>query len=90
MKNCYRFFQNTECEYFPCHKVADPEKFNCMFCYCPLYALGDNCGGNFTYTENGVKDCSACLVPHRPDSYDHVTSKFSALAELAKENRKEK
>ena len=90
MKNCYRFFQNTECEYFPCHKAADPEKFNCLFCYCPLYALGDNCGGNFTYTENGVKDCPACLVPHRPDSYDHVKSKFSALAELAKENRKEK
>ena len=36
----YAFFQNTDCEYFPCHKTAHPERFNCLFCYCPLYALG--------------------------------------------------
>ncbi len=23
-----------------CHKNADPDDFNCLFCYCPLYALG--------------------------------------------------
>ena len=44
----YDFFQNKECEYFPCHKNADKESFNCLFCYCPLYCLGDKCGGNFT------------------------------------------
>ena len=38
----YSFFSNRECEYFPCHKGADPENFNCLFCYCPLYALGIN------------------------------------------------
>ena len=38
----YSFFQNRECEYFPCHKGADPETFNCLFCYCPLYALEEN------------------------------------------------
>ena len=27
----YAFFQNTDCEYFPCHKTAHPESFNCMF-----------------------------------------------------------
>ena len=43
----YSYFSNKECEYFPCHKGADPENFNCLFCYCPLYALGDKCGGNF-------------------------------------------
>lgn len=39
----YSFFSNKECEYFPCHQGADPENFNCLFCYCPLYALGDKC-----------------------------------------------
>ena len=38
----YAFFQNRDCEYFPCHKVKDEENFNCLFCYCPLYALGSN------------------------------------------------
>ena len=33
----YDFFQNRECEYFPCHPGADPETFSCLFCYCPLY-----------------------------------------------------
>ena len=47
----YSFFQNRDCEYFPCHQGADPENFNCLFCYCPLYALGEKCGGNFRYTE---------------------------------------
>mgnify|MGYP002523125246 CR=1 FL=1 len=23
----YAFFQNTDCEYFPCHKTAHPESF---------------------------------------------------------------
>ena len=53
----YAFFSNKECEYFPCHAGADPENFNCLFCYCPLYALGDKCGGNFRMTETGIKDC---------------------------------
>ena len=46
----YKFFQHRECEFFPCHKTEDEENFNCLFCYCPLYALGENCGGNFKYT----------------------------------------
>ena len=44
----YAFFCNKECEFFPCHQTKHPEKFNCLFCYCPLYALGDKCGGNIT------------------------------------------
>ena len=32
----YSFFQHTQCEFFPCHKTAKPEDFNCLFCYCPL------------------------------------------------------
>ena len=49
----YKFNQNRECEFFPCHKCADAEEFSCLFCYCPLYALGDRCGGNFVYLETG-------------------------------------
>ena len=60
----YSFFQHKECEFFPCHKTDHPEDFNCLFCYCPLFALGKKCKGNFRYTENGVKDCSNCLIPH--------------------------
>lgn len=87
MDNSYRFFQNKSCQYFPCHKVEDDSNFNCLFCYCPLYALGDRCGGSCRYTENGIKDCSGCLLPHSPKGYDYINSKFMDLAELAKENR---
>ena len=80
----YSFFQHTQCEFFPCHKTAKPEDFNCLFCYCPLYALGDKCGGNFTYVGDGIKDCSGCLVPHGRGSYSYITKKFPELAELAK------
>ena len=85
-KNTERFFQNRECPYFPCHPKADPETFNCLFCYCPLYALGEQCGGNYCYTETGIKDCSSCLVPHSAGGYDYVNRKFPEIAERAKRN----
>ena len=80
----YDFFQNKECEYFPCHKGADPEGFNCLFCYCPLYCLGDQCGGNFCYTEGGIKDCSGCLVPHRRENYGRICDKMGEVIALVK------
>ena len=80
----YKFFQNTKCEYFPCHKCGEPENFNCLFCYCPLYALGENCGGNFTYTEQEIKDCSGCLRPHRKDAFDSIMQKMGDVMDLAK------
>ena len=83
----FRFFSHRECEYFPCHRNADPENFNCLFCYCPLYALGEHCGGAFTYNKEGIKDCSACLVPHRRGNYDYITSRFREVAELAKKEK---
>lgn len=86
-KNDHSFFANTECEYYPCHKTADSDEFNCLFCYCPLYALGDQCGGNFRYMENGVKDCSNCLIPHSKRGYDYVIKNYSKIAELAAKNR---
>ena len=83
----YDFFQNRQCEYFPCHPSADPEGFSCLFCYCPLYALGDQCGGSFTYTENGIKDCSGCLRPHRRENYNKIMEKTALVLELAKKKR---
>ena len=80
----YAFFQNKKCEYFPCHEGADPESFNCLFCYCPLYALGDKCGGQFTYLENGIKDCSGCLRPHKKENYDSIIKQMPMIMELAK------
>ena len=85
----YDFFQHRECEYFPCHKGADPDTFSCLFCYCPLYCLGENCGGSFRYTKEGIKDCSKCLIPHSPEGYDYINDRFRQIAELAKQNRKE-
>ncbi len=80
----YKFFQNRECEYFHCHKNADPDHFNCLFCYCPLYALGDRCGGAFRYTEEGTKDCSSCLIPHKAENYEKITGRFQEISALCK------
>ena len=80
----YKFFQNKKCEYFPCHKGADAENFSCLFCFCPLYALGDKCGGNFTYTKDGIKDCSNCLRPHKKENYDAICAGLAAVMEMAK------
>lgn len=78
----YSYFSHKKCEFFPCHKGADPEDFNCLFCYCPLYALGDKCGGNFRYTEKGIKDCTNCQLPHKKKNYGYVTGKYQELADL--------
>ena len=82
-QNDHSFFQNRACKYFPCHK-GSAEDFNCLFCYCPLYALGENCGGNFKYTEDGIKDCSDCLVPHKRKNYEYIMSKFRDIVEVAR------
>jgi len=71
----YKFFQNTSCEYYPCHSTGKYaiDKFSCLFCYCPLYKDKD-CNGNFTILPNGIKDCSNCLVPHY--NYDYIVNKL--------------
>ncbi|HFG9545651.1 TPA: cysteine-rich small domain-containing protein, partial [Clostridioides difficile] len=78
----YKFFNHKDCEFFPCHKTNKPEEFNCLFCYCPLYALGENCGGNFRYTDKGIKDCSSCILPHKKDNYNYIMSKFQDLVKI--------
>lgn len=69
MKNSYRFFENRDCKYFPCHEGLTD--FNCLFCYCPLYHM-ESCPGTYTYIEvrgRKIKNCIDCTFPHRPENY---------------------
>ena len=79
ISNSYRFFQNRECEFFPCHEVQDEDAFNCLFCYCPLY-LDDNCLGSGRGQR--IKDCSSCLVVHSPEMYDKVIAHLRRQDEI--------
>jgi len=85
--NNYKFINHKKCEFFPCHKINNEESFNCLFCYCPLYLMEDKCGGNFTYTKGGIKDCSNCLIPHKEENYDYINNK---LYEFTSNQNKEK
>lgn len=72
MENSYRFFENRECQYFPCHKGL--KEFNCLFCYCPMYGK-THCPGSPEYIEkNGrkIKVCTNCNFPHHPNHYDAI------------------
>lgn len=83
----YQFFSHKECEFFPCHKGVDPEQFNCLFCYCPFYLLGPDCGGEFTYTEGGLKDCSNCTYPHRRENYDSILARYGEITAAMSQKR---
>ena len=78
------FFQNKACEYFPCHPGVPEADFNCLFCFCPLYALGKKCGGNCTYTKKGRKSCAACAFPHHRENYDAVMARYAEIADVVK------
>lgn len=72
MKNSYKFFENRQCEYFPCHENID--NFNCLFCYCPMYRM-KSCPGDFEYIQVGnkkIKSCQNCTFPHKPENYDKI------------------
>ena len=79
----YKFFNHKDCEFFPCHPTKDPDNFNCLFCYCPLSALGEDCGGNFKYNENGFKDCSKCKFPHKRENYEKILARYSDIIAIA-------
>ncbi|NLK17874.1 MAG: metal-binding protein [Clostridiales bacterium] len=74
-KKRYRFFRHRRCEFFPCHETRDTRNFNCLMCFCPLYPYPD-CGGNYTFTQKGIKDCSKCTLPHY--DYDYVIRKLES------------
>lgn len=80
----YKFVQNRSCEFFPCHHGIPEEEFSCLFCYCPLYPLAEHCGGCFSYTKDGIKDCSGCIGPHIRGNYDEIVSRMPDVLELAK------
>ena len=72
----YSFYTHRKCELFPCHDVKNTDDFNCLFCYCPLYMLGSECGGAFEILPNGVKDCTNCSLPHKRESFGYITGRF--------------
>lgn len=72
MKNSYKYFENRDCEYYPCHEGQ--EELNCLFCYCPMYRFED-CLGSPRFIERGekkIKDCSACSFPHVAEHYEQI------------------
>lgn len=72
MENSYRFFENRDCQYYPCH--PDTERMNCLFCYCPLYNM-EQCPGTPQYIMidgQNVKDCKNCSFPHKPENYERI------------------
>lgn len=70
--------QRTDCPCFPCHDGVPREKFNCLHCYCPLY-FADECGGDYTYTEDGLKDCTPCTKPHEEGGHEWVKKRILEL-----------
>ncbi|MGN1019409.1 MAG: cysteine-rich small domain-containing protein [Aristaeellaceae bacterium] len=84
----YSFYQHRGCEYFPCHRGIPEDAFNCLFCYCPLYALGERCGGSCRYTASGVKDCSGCTFPHQRENYDRVIERCGEILAMARQTEK--
>ena len=75
----HEFFQNRQCTYFPCHEGVDEAEFNCLFCFCPLYALGKKCGGNFRYNRIGNKVCSDCTFPHIRENYEKIVGRYEDI-----------
>ena len=68
-KNSSQYFENRECEYYPCHTREDG--LNCLFCYCPLYSM-PTCPGEYSYiVANGkrIKSCENCTYPHKRENY---------------------
>ena len=77
MNNNHKFFNNSSCKYFPCHKTSDNGCFNCLFCYCPLYNLDGDCGGKFKYSGGErIKNCTDCELPHLPEYFDIIMVKL--------------
>ena len=76
---CHNMSEGSGAEGFPGSRRSpiqeEAGEFNCLFCYCPLYHLGDQCGGIFEYYK-GTKSCISCHLPHLPEYYDTVTTKL--------------
>lgn len=76
----YSYFENRSCKYYPCHKS---EHLNCLFCYCPMYAL-EHCPGNPRYKEKDgrcIKVCTDCTFPHEKENYTKVMGVLKKIVE---------
>lgn len=73
----YVFFTNKECPHLPCHEIPKGEKFVCSMCYCPLYVI-TKCGGKYSYTKQGIKDCSQCTLPHMEKGAIRILRKINS------------
>ena len=77
MENSYKYFENKECQYYPCHQ--ETANLNCMFCYCPLYAM-EHCPGNYVYIDSNrkqIKECTNCTFPHKAENYEIIMELLS-------------
>lgn len=83
------FFSTKNVNFFPVIKQSIPKISTAYSVIVPSMALGSHCGGNFRWLENGIKDCSRCLLPHARSSYSYVTQKFSEISKLAMKNRQD-
>lgn len=72
MENSYRYFENRDCKYYPCHEGI--EEMNCLFCFCPLYGR-EHCPGNPEYMISKgqkIKSCLHCTFPHQAENYEII------------------
>jgi Zn-finger protein len=76
VKDNYKYFRHDNCEFFPCHDGSE-SYHNCLFCYCPLYYF--NCEGNFTFTVDGIKDCTYCLNPHIEGGWEYIINRIHKI-----------
>ena len=77
MQNSYKYFQNKDCKYYPCHKGT--QEINCLFCYCPLYHM-EKCPGDYKYIDIGgkkIKECTDCTFPHKKENYEIIIKLLS-------------
>ncbi|QIK37743.1 hypothetical protein GWK36_06815 [Caldichromatium japonicum] len=61
----YKGYSHSACPFYPCH-AGVRRAFNCLFCYCPLYAY--ECPGPYRVIAGPCgqlqKDCTDCRLPH--------------------------
>lgn len=69
-----KYFFNSNCQYFPCHKGLTKDDCNCLFCYCPLY--NTECEGEYKLLKNGIKDCTNCTWVHKKENYQKIMKKL--------------
>lgn len=74
MEYSYKFYQNKQCQFFPCHNLNN-NIFSCLFCYCPLYCIED-CGGDYFINSKNIKDCSNCALPHLKSNYSYIINRL--------------